>query len=210
MKNNMMQRWVNLTKDSPASLSMCLQVFDAIERYYEGKPYHNLYGHIDQLLTWQEEYFPDAPLDVKLAIWFHDVFNAPGFQKNEEFSAELMRFLLSHRGPSHHDLFSEEAVERAAMHILATRDHVAMTPETAVMCDLDLLSLAGTPEEYDAIASRVREEFNHYPHDWWVAGRTRFIERFLARPFIFQTERIQEWFEQAARTNLERESQRYS
>ena len=205
MKNRMMQRWVDLTRESGASLSMCLRVFEEIERYYNGRPYHSLYGHICQLLDWQEEYFPDAPLDVILAIWFHDLFNIPGFTRNEEVSAKLMKFLVSSRGPAHQDLFATEIVENAAKHIMATRDHVAHCSEAAILCDLDLFSLAGSHEEYDAITARVHDEYSDYPEEWWVAGRMDFIKKYLARPFIFQTERMQEWYEHVARANLQRE-----
>ena len=210
MMPTMIQRWADLTRDSGASLSMCLRVFDEIERYYDGRPYHSLYGHICQLLDWQEEYFPGAPIDVILAIWFHDLFNIPGFDQNEAFSAELMKFFLSRRGPAHHDLFAAEIVGSAAKHIMATRDHLAHCPETAILCDLDLFSFAGTEEEYDAITERVHEEYSDYPESWWVAGRMDFIERYLARPFIFQTERMQTWFEHTARLNLQREYSFYT
>lgn len=212
MKNHMMQRWADLTSGSPASPSMCLRVYDAIKSQYDGagRHYHS-FDHIDRVLTYQEQYLPDAPTEVKLALWFHDIVYYPGFKLNERMSAKLMLHLLSAHGPAAHQVFADDTVVKTAAPLVrATESHLATDANSAIVCDLDLLSLAADPEEYARGTALIRREFEQYPDNLWELGRKIFIERFLARPFIFQTERMQERYEQVARSSLERERALYT
>lgn len=212
MHNPMMQAWVNLVStNSDVSLSRMLRVYDVIAAGYgeNHRHYHTL-DHIQKMLQNQETYFPDAAIEVKLAIWFHDYYYLPGFKGNEDVSGQAMRHLVSDRGPSSKQLFSERTVGNAASIIGSTAMHDATTDAAMIVCDLDLLSLADDPADYDANTNKIRREFAHYSDEAWAYGRRRFIIRFLGREKIFQTESMHTWFESAARSNLEREHTFYT
>lgn len=195
-----MQRWIKLFPHAP--LDRTLHVWREIVQHYgeSFRTYHNL-THIEALLLARDQYFFECDRVVEMAIWFHDLFYIPGDQNNELLSAHLARFWLTHleEPPENIDLTCEL--------ILATKLHWPSSAWGDIMCDLDLLSLAAEPTEYNATKRRIRQEFSAYSDELWAMGRRSFIQRFLSdeRSCIYRTTVIHDWFEQAARVNLENE-----
>ncbi len=138
---------------------------------------------------------PEAPVEVRLAAWYHDAVYDPRATDNEERSADLAAEQLGKL-----EIESAEVVRL----VLLTRDH-AVTPgdaNGALLCDADLSILAATEPEYDAYTRAVRAEYAFVPEDAFRAGRAAILRQLLELPALFHAH--PEW-EQPARANLRRE-----
>ena len=78
-----------------------------------------------------------------------------------------------------------------------------------IISDIDLSVLAADPDKYDEYARSIRDEFLHQftEADYYRARRRNFLGELLQRPRIFQTDIMRDMFEEAARANIERESE---
>lgn len=205
MRDPMMQRWVDFVGHR-TSLERALWVYRVIADHYNQRHrrYHTL-EHICQMLDNMKKYFPDADELEILAIWFHDLVYIPGSSENEAQSAWQMAALC--RG-----IFTNDELIKAGNHVLSTEYHKKKlgpySPGDRRVHDIDLLSLAIGPEDYDANTHKIWEELN-FPKDTWKSGRKRFIHGMLAQDRIYLTEEIYTWFEHVARSNLQRELSRY-
>lgn len=205
MRDPMMQRWVDFIGHR-TSLDRALWVYRVIEDHYgqRHREYHIL-QHISQMLDDMEQYFPNASELEFLAVWFHDLIYIPGSTENEAQSAWQMAALL--RG-----VFTNQELIEAGNYIFATQYHVKKVgsyPEGSKRVrDIDLLSLAIAPDEYDANTYKIWRELN-LPENVWTRGRKIFIQRMLSQPRIYLTDELYTWFEHLARTNLQRELAKY-
>lgn len=163
--------------------------------------YHTL-QHLEDVHASMAEVSPqlDGPDAVLLAIVYHDMIYQATRSDNEERSAELMCARMLQVG------LPSELVERAARHILATKDH-APNPDadTDLFTDADLSILGASLDRYAAYAKQVRQEFRIYPDLLYRPGRRKVVKHFLDMPQIFKTAYFRERFEEQARINLNAE-----
>jgi predicted metal-dependent HD superfamily phosphohydrolase len=141
-----------------------------------------------------------APIEVALAILFHDAIYEPGQPDNEDRSAELAIDMLRDRPLD---------VPRIAMMIRATKTHDQLVHaddhDLAHFIDADM-AIIGTPAHvYDDYAKAVRREFSSIPTPMFDQGRQAFLAKQLARPSLFHTSWFRTRYEDAARQNLARE-----
>jgi predicted metal-dependent HD superfamily phosphohydrolase len=139
---------------------------------------------------------PDA---VELALWLHDVVYDPRGQDNEQHSGAFAEQLLRDLG------CTKKTVAQVRRLIVATR-HEALphSYEGKLVCDIDLAILGADPKRYSQYARQIRREYSWVPLDRYREGRASFLERFLARPKIYQTPELAH-LERRARENLARE-----
>ncbi len=191
------RRWVELFPD--ASVRDVQRIFDYIcQRYDEPhRHYHTLANHIEALLEAQALYFPKAHRSLKLAIWLHDLVydGRPG--DDERCSAAVSSSLLSELA------VPQEEIKAVVDLILCTINHVPSAPGASMLCDLDLMSLGTSNDQYWATYALIRQEYAHVSDADWYRGRRAFIQRFLDRPNIFTTLTLGSQFETAARYNLQ-------
>lgn len=138
-----------------------------------------------------------APMQLEIALWYHDAIYDPRATDNEARSASwAVRDLQAGRVlPARieviHDL------------IMATKhDGVAETPDAALLVDIDLSILGRSREEFEHYDRAIRVEYAWVPEDQYRAGRSAVLERFLARPMIYTTSWFRARYEKAARRNL--------
>lgn len=170
-----------------------------------GRHYHG-WRHIADLLEGHDAVrsHPDfAGLDhdaIDLAIFFHDAVYDPARTDNEWRSAAL---LLTHAGPA-----AESGPIRAAEAMIrATTAHAPSDDAaTRLMLDLDLAVLGAPRPVYEAYAAAIRREYAAVPEAAWRLGRAGVLDRFLARPDLYQTRPFRDRFETAARANLAAEA----
>ncbi|GEL44122.1 hypothetical protein MEX01_47130 [Methylorubrum extorquens] len=170
-----------------------------------GRHYHG-WRHIADLLEGHDAVraLPDfAGLDhdaIDLAIFFHDAVYDTARTANEWRSAAL---LLTHAGPA-----AESGPIRAAEAMIqATAAHAPSDDAaTRLMLDLDLAVLGAPRPVYEAYAAAIRREYAVVPEAAWRFGRAGVLERFLARPDLYQTRPFRDRFETAARANLAAEA----
>jgi predicted metal-dependent HD superfamily phosphohydrolase len=138
---------------------------------------------------------------VRLAAWFHDAYyeGCPGV--DEERSAQLAQARLPACG------VAPGRVREVARLVRITADHSYLPGDTnaAVLCDADLAILGGTPDDYDAYARAVREEYRHVPDEQFRRGRGAVLRRLLASPTLYGTEPGRDLWERRARANMTRE-----
>ncbi|MCP1561033.1 UNVERIFIED_ORG: putative metal-dependent HD superfamily phosphohydrolase [Methylorubrum zatmanii] len=174
--------------------------------YGEAGRYYHGWRHIADLLEGHDAVraLPDfAALDhdaIDLAIFFHDAAYDPARTDNEWCSAAL---LLTHAGPA-----AESGPIRAAEAMIRATAAHAPSDDTAMrlMLDLDLAVLGAPRPVYEAYAAAIRREYAAVPEAAWRFGRAGVLERFLARPGLYQTRPFRDRFETAARTNLAAEA----
>jgi predicted metal-dependent HD superfamily phosphohydrolase len=181
---------------------------ELVRRYAEP---HRVYHGIDHI-TALAQLFMDvahgpgwrAPIEVALAILFHDAIYEPGRSDNEDRSAELAIETLR-------DAPINQAVDidRIAEMIRATKSHDQLTHandhDLAHFIDADMAIIGTPPHVYDAYAQAVRREFASIPSPMFNRGREAFLTKQLARTALFHTPWFRARYEDAARANLARE-----
>lgn len=195
---NLMQRWIDQFPE--VSLDRSLYVFRLVEKHYNEphRRYHTL-RHITDMLEKMDVYFPGLPRPVVLAVFLHDVVYRPGSPNNELNSARFAKRHLGRLG------LSREEVRTIARAIIATRKHVAHNRVEAIVCDLDLLSLAYEPVRYRRNTRLLRQEFAEFTDAQWNFGRSRFINSYLGRKYIYANPKLRRANEANARRNLQAE-----
>ncbi|MEY4766602.1 MAG: hypothetical protein RI907_3275 [Pseudomonadota bacterium] len=166
------------------------------------RAYHNAV-HVRALLAHADRHadLVHDLLAVKLAAWFHDAVYDPASQDNEELSAQLAERTLAEWG------CEPARVASVASKVRATAAHAWTDgdPDTALFLDFDLSVLAAPPAVYDAYARQIAAEYAWVPPEAYRAGRAGVLQRFLARPQLYFTERLRAQWETQARANLARE-----
>jgi predicted metal-dependent HD superfamily phosphohydrolase len=145
-----------------------------------------------------------APIEVALAVLFHDAIYEPGRPDNEDRSAELAIELLR-------DTPISQAVDvsRISEMIRATKSHDQLTHaddhDLAHFIDADMSIIGTPPDVYDAYAQAVRREFSSVSSPMFNRGREAFLAKQLTRTSLFHTPWFRARYEDAARANLARE-----
>ena len=166
-----------------------------------GRTYHNI-DHIAAMLDIVSR-FEDLlhePLEVRLAIWFHDYIYDARRQDNEEQSALYVTVIFDGEQWA---LLRPRLTEL----ILATKTHQARWGDTdcQLLLDADLAVLGSPPEEYDAYAAAIRKEYAWVPEADYLRGRASVLQGFLNRDRLYGTNALFLSLEQPARANLSRE-----
>lgn len=198
------KRWATLWKE--AAPNRVTETFAALKEHYneKGRAYHNL-DHItsciQQLGGIYRNRFALSALALEVALWYHDVIYDPQRKDNEEQSAAFaLGQMRDQLGVARH------FQERVTRLIIATKHnkHVESAAEQTIV-DIDLHTLGGSPEEYEAYAKAIRQEYDWVPEADYIKGRTAVLQSFLDRPFIYYTDHFRHRYEQNARRNLAEE-----
>lgn len=164
--------------------------------------YHNL-THLAAVLGWVAALCEDdaAWPALTLAAWFHDAVYDPRAADNEEQSAAWAQRALSELG------LPANLVSRVARLILATKTHDVPPgdPAAVILLDADLAILGAEPGAYARYAAAIHREYAWVPEAAYRAGRRAVLARFLARPYIYHTERMRAEREGLAKRNLQAE-----
>lgn len=133
---------------------------------------------------------------VWIAALYHDAVYDPRSATNEEDSVVFMR--------EAHEAMGVEPLPSIAPLILATKTHIAETPEAAMLLDADLAILGSDPARYAEYAQVIRKEYAHVPEAAYRTGRAAVLRSFLDRDQIFQTNEMAR-YEAIAGENIARE-----
>jgi predicted metal-dependent HD superfamily phosphohydrolase len=168
-------------------------LLDLTQRYCEAhRAYHDL-RHVATMLV-QGRAFPLSEVQV-WAVWFHDAIYDPLRSDNEEQSARLAERMLPEIG------MPAPEVARVALIVRDTIAHRPSSQEAEAVLDLDLASLAASPEQFWANRRAIRSEYRHVSDADFATGTRLFAERMLKRERLFLTPWGAER-EDAARRNL--------
>ena len=195
------QRWMELVEFLGADRNLAKSWFDRLERCYSEphRRYHT-FQHLEECLEELDEIEGEEErlALIEVALWFHDSVCQPGAATNTALSASLAReFLLECQA-------SESVMEFVRDMIMATQDHRAMDdPDAAIMIALDLNIFARSPQRYAAYEKQVREECAAVPEEIYRSQRIAWLQGFLDRPVIYESETMRDIYEEQARFNLE-------
>jgi pantetheine-phosphate adenylyltransferase len=168
--------------------------------------YHN-WTHIRECLREFQEvetYIPYA-MEVKLAIFYHDVVYTPGAKDNEKKSAE---FLIQECGTS--SCKSERAFEL----VLATDytkklDYSISQPISTAeldsikyLRDIDFAILGQESSRFLEYDRQITLEFNNHFKPAFKIARKRFLKSLLNKSRIYYTDYFYEKYENTARKNI--------
>jgi predicted metal-dependent HD superfamily phosphohydrolase len=154
-----------------------------LQSYQEPQRHYHTLEHIDECLRLHAMLLPycQAPDEVALAIWYHDVVYDPKAKDNEAKSAERARAeLAALRG-------NDPSIERISQMIIATQHHKAATPDEQILMDIDLSILAAQPARFAAYCQQIRAEYAHVPYWQYVVGRWKVLRHFSSVSPIFKT-----------------------
>ena len=137
------------------------------------------------------------PAEIAHALWFHDAVYDPTRTDNEQRSADWARASIAAAG------LDSALGDRIHAMVMATRhDVLSSDPDTQLLVDADLATLAAPPERYAQYGEQIRLEYQHVPQDEFRARRQRILEGFLQRPAIYATAHFHAALEQRARANM--------
>ena len=166
--------------------------------YAEPQRAYHTAKHIGELLAWFDAVHDDVgwrePVDVYLAILFHDAVYDPTRHDNEARSAALATTWVA-------------ASERTVELIMMTAKHGKLKSadhDAGHFLDSDIAILGAAPDVFDAYDAAIAVEYKHVPPDAYRAGRRTFLESMLVRPRIFFTDYFHTRLDTQARDNLSR------
>lgn len=182
MNDAVQQSWKDALRAWNVEPGLADESFREIENLYAspGRYYHTL-DHVRHVLETVESLRQHARNlnAVQLAAVLHDVIYDSRAADNEECSAEYAERLCA-------KLTIPEGGRVAAL-ILQTKTHDAHDdPDAQVLLDADLAILGASEMAYRAYAADIRREYAWVPEPDYRTGRSRALERFLARPKIFR------------------------
>lgn len=186
----------------------------ALESAYATPPraYHN-FGHVETLLRhfdgvaagdgWAQ------PVEVRLAILYHDAIYDARAGDNEARSADLAVESIARWLPD----AGIDAV-RVAHLIRLTARHGQLSPDDFTddpqpddarrFLDCDMAILAADDVAFDAYDRGIAAEYRHVPRWLYAVNRRRFLKSLLARPRIYLDDGFHARLDAQARHNLRR------
>lgn len=171
-----------------------------LARYSEpARAYHTV-DHVLDCLRWLavSEALAERPLEVRLALVYHDIICAPGSVDNEKRSAELFR---AHADASH---LASGTTERIVGLIEGTALHRACHGDGALVRDIDLAVFGSSPQQFARYEAEIRKEYEHVDDRRYRGGRDRILRSFLDGTSVYTTPFFSERLEARARMNLSR------
>lgn len=194
------ERWQNLMLAMRLKPSTnCFN--ELVSAYNEKHRHYHTQKHIEAMLKHFDntKNLAKAPLEIELAIWFHDAIYKPFSSSNELDSANWARdFLLEQN-------YSQDGIDRIHKMIMSTlHNGQAKAADEQLIVDIDLTILGTTESVYDEFERNVRKEYKLVPWLIYKRKRKEILEGFLQQENIYKTSFYQERFEDQARINLSR------
>ena len=183
------------------------------------RKYHDL-NHILNYVSLAESYYLQEKIkdniNVMLSIWFHDSMYIPSRYDNEERSIEL--FLEFYEDVKRALVLKNTLdlidTKKVSFYITCTKHHFEEDTyddeDLNYMLDCDLYSLGADQSKYFLINEMIKYEYRHHlSEDEWIAGRKKFLEKVLAKKYIYRTDEIRGQLENVARSNIQLELESY-
>ncbi|WP_255595168.1 hypothetical protein [Lysobacter sp. BMK333-48F3] len=182
----------------------------ALEAAYAAPPraYHNL-GHVAEVLGHYADVAAGPgwrqPVEVALAVLYHDAIYHAGRRDNEARSAQLAREHIARWLPQAGIDADRVAglIELTARHGAIAREDV--DEEARLFLDGDMAILGAATAQFDAYDRGIASEYRgHVPGPLFRLNRRRFLKGLLKRERIFLSDYYHARYDAAARNNLRR------
>lgn len=172
-----------------------------VEAYKEKHRHYHTVTHINAMLGHFNDvkHLAEEPLEVELAIWFHDAIYNPLSNSNEKDSAEWAKnFLVSSGGEA-------GSADRVYQMIMATKHDGDITDnDHKLIVDIDLTILGSDKAVYDGFEANIRKEYKLIPSFIFRRKRKEILKSFIAEKNIYKLDYFAEKFETQARENISR------
>lgn len=186
--------WTGLGLPAPAGLLPAL-----LAAYSEPQRHYHTLQHLDECFAHFDtvKELAEHPLDIELALWFHDSVYDVHARDNEARSSAWADRTLREAG------LPTDACARIHALIMATcHDALPASPDAQLLTDIDLAILGAEPERFAEYEQQIRREYAHVPDALFKAKRREILQGFLDRERLFQTPPCHARYEAAARRNL--------
>jgi predicted metal-dependent HD superfamily phosphohydrolase len=196
--------------DCAAPLTLPARQWRALEAAYATPPraYHD-FAHVQAVLR---QYAAAAagpgwaqPVEVYLAVLYHDAIYEPGRRDNEARSAALARAHIARwlSGAGVDDDRVAELIELTARHGQLAGE--PLDRDAALFLDCDMAILGAGAGAFDAYDRGIASEYEGRVPAWlFRLNRRRFLEGLLRKDRIFLSEFFHSRLDAAARENLRR------
>lgn len=188
---------------------------EALETAYATPPraYHD-FGHVREVLRHYDAVAAGPgwaqPLEVRLAVLYHDAVYEPGRGDNEARSARLAAAEIARWLPE-----AGIEVARVVELIGLTARHGQYEPgdfganaagdDSRHFLDCDMAILGADPATFDAYDRAIAAEYRGHVPGWlFRINRRRFLKALLAQPRIYLSDFFHERYDAQARSNLRR------
>jgi len=170
------------------------------KKYSQQNRYYHNWRHIEAMIACWQQYNDqlENPIEVLLAIYYHDAIYVSSRQDNELKSAELAVKQLEKANTIRLDLVFDL--------ILCTKTHEPQTNDQNWLVDFDLKILGTNSDDYEEYQKQIRKEYRIYPNFMYKPGRKKALHHFLNKEFIFHTDVFRKVYEAQARENTQAES----
>lgn len=172
------------------------------------RAYHN-FAHVQALLHHYRDVADgpgwEQPLEVLLAVLYHDAIYEAGRGDNEQRSAQLAQVAIGRWLPE-----TDVDVARVIALIELTARHGSLRGEeldhdAALFLDSDMAILGAPEPVFDAYDHGIAEEYRgKVPGFLFRLNRRRFLKGVLAQPRIFFSDFFHARYDAPARANLRR------
>ena len=175
-------------------MNECL-LLDLTRRYCEPHRHYHTIEHIANMLHLGRDL--DLTDDQVYAIWYHDAIYDSRSETNEEDSADVAVQALRSIG------WNDPSIQVVRQIVLDTKSHEPTIPQSDIVIDLDMSSIAAPWPEYERNRENIRKEYDWVPDDEFIDGTREFLQTLLDRDRVFYTD----WgaaLEPRARENMRR------
>ncbi|MDZ4286906.1 MAG: hypothetical protein U0984_03055 [Prosthecobacter sp.] len=195
-----LSRWSRLWQSIPAKAEEAPSWYRYVfASYAEPQRHYHTLRHLNECLIEFDSvrHLAKQPAALEAALWLHDIVYHPEESDNEEGSARLANDILS-------DGEAPKAfIQQVRALILVTKNHTPdATPDSDLMCDIDLAILGQNQERFFEYEAAIREEYADVPIETYAPKRTQILEGFLKRPSIYANDHFRGLYEATARENL--------
>ena len=137
--------------------------------YHTGEHVQACLKHLDVCAAQAEH-----PIEIEIALWFHDAIYRPLSSNNERKSADwASTFLLANSAPP-------EVAARVHRLIMVTEHNVAIhTKDESILVDIDLSILGADAKTYDEFEKAVRLEYRIIPMFIYRRKRAAVLHNFF-------------------------------
>jgi predicted metal-dependent HD superfamily phosphohydrolase len=197
------QRWGSLFNSlgiNSSSRDLNENFSDLFNKYSESHRYYHTPKHLwDCLQEFDKaKKLLEEPLAVESALWFHDVVYDTHAKDNEEKSAQYASRVLCKLN------LPEQFVKKTENLVLLTKHNVEPKGiDEKLILDIDLAILGKPQKVFDEYELNIRKEYSWVGDHDFMEGRSKILQYFLNRSFIYRTSLFRERYEASARRNLE-------
>jgi len=192
------RRWESLLQHENAKTEF-KQIADLYTEKY--RFYHTL-EHISYCLELFDKYQDkiQAPLELELAIWLHDVIYDPKMPNNEYLSAEYAEQMLKS--------LDRKSVEiQTIKHLILCTKHpsVPKSNDEKYLIDIDLAILGADKEVYEHYSKMVKKEYAFLSLSQYSIGRKKVLKSLINSDHIFHTDSFRHKYDSKAKSNIKNE-----